>query len=61
MEVEHMFRVYWRVVWQVYMLERVSNDDLQEIPFDKNLKLVSFDIENMYSNICIKALIELLM
>jgi hypothetical protein len=34
--------------------------DLQEIPSNKNLKLVSFDIKNMYSNIPIKDLIELL-
>jgi len=35
-------------------------NDLQEIPFNKNLKLVSFDIKNMYSNIPTKDLIELM-
>jgi len=35
-------------------------NDLQEIPFNKNLKLVSFNIKNMYSNIPTKDLIELL-
>jgi len=34
--------------------------DLQESPFNKNLKLVSFSIKNMYSNIPTKDLIELL-
>jgi hypothetical protein len=34
-------------------------NDLHIIPSDKNLKLVSFDIRNMYSNIPTKELIEI--
>jgi hypothetical protein len=31
-----------------------------EIPFDKALKFVSFDITNMYSNITVKELFEII-
>ena len=34
--------------------------DLLEIPYDKNLKLVSFDIKNMYSNTPTKDLIQII-
>jgi hypothetical protein len=32
---------------------------LLEIPFDKHLKFVSFDIKNMYSNVPVKKLIKI--
>jgi len=34
--------------------------DLLEIPFDKDLKLVSFDITNMYSNVPVNKLIKII-
>lgn len=33
--------------------------DLLEIPFDKDLKFVSFDIKNMYWNVPVKELTEI--
>jgi len=33
--------------------------DLHENPFDKNLKLVSYDMTNMYSNVPTKNLTEM--
>jgi hypothetical protein len=34
--------------------------DLLEIPFDKDLKFVSFDIMNMYSNVTVNQLIKII-
>jgi hypothetical protein len=34
--------------------------DLLEIPFDKNVKLVSFDTTNMFSNVPIRNLLEIM-
>jgi len=34
--------------------------DLLEIQFDKDLKLVSFDITNMYSNVPVNKLIKII-
>ena len=33
--------------------------DLLEIPVDKELKFVSFDIKNMYSNVPVKEVIKI--
>jgi len=35
-------------------------EDLLDIPFDKDLKFVSFDIENTYSNIPITELTKII-
>ena len=35
-------------------------NDLNEIPFDKELKFVSFDVSNMYTNIPTNELIEII-
>jgi len=34
--------------------------ELHEIPFDRNLKLVSYDMTNMYSNVPTKNLTEMI-